>query len=84
MPSFEHTLELATHKLRMLPAPRSDARACAIIFDEAFSQDSVFAAMHGTADHDACVEKSVAYFDNDWETPGRRWFKIVDENNGYV
>jgi hypothetical protein len=65
---------------RVLPAEKGDLYTLTEIFHEAFATDPEFCLMYRNCDQEDVVRGDFRNFEKDFEFPGRRYIKVVDEN----
>src|SRR5277367_6269747 len=68
----------------ILPAEKGDLPALAEVSNEAFATDPAFGIIYGNCDMKEAIKCDVACYEQEYDTPGRRFFKLVDDENGYV
>ena len=69
----------------VLPAEKGDLTELVRVFHAAFATDPEFSIIYRDCDMDEVVASDVADYEKEFETPGRRFFKVVDgEEDGYV
>jgi hypothetical protein len=68
----------------LLPAERGDLRELAEIFHEAFATDPEFCTIYQKCDVEETIKSDLVGYEKEFDTPGRRFFKVVDSENGYV
>jgi hypothetical protein len=68
----------------ILPAEKEDLVTLVEIFHEAFATDPVFGLVNKNCDMKEVVRSDLVGFEKEFDTPGRKFFKLVDNDNGYV
>lgn len=68
----------------ILPAEKADLTVLVEIFHEAFATDPMFSIIFGKCDRKEVIEADVVGYEKEFDTPGRRFFKLVDSESGYV
>jgi hypothetical protein len=68
----------------LLPAEKADLTELVEIFHEAFATDPLFGIIYGKCDMREVIESDLVGYEKEFDTPGRRFFKVVDSENGYV
>jgi hypothetical protein len=68
----------------LLPAEKGDLRELVEIFHEAFATDPEFSIIYQKCDMEEAIKLDVVGYEEEFDTPGRRFFKVVDSENGYV
>jgi hypothetical protein len=68
----------------VLPAEHSDLRTLAEIFHEAFATDPEFSIMYGRCKRSDVIDFDLQSYEREFVTPGRRYFKVVDNETGRV
>lgn len=68
----------------ILPAEKKDLLELVEVFHEAFATDPEFGIIYGNCDMKEVIKCDVVGYEEEFDTPGRRFFKLVDNENGYV
>jgi hypothetical protein len=68
----------------ILPAEREDLATLVEIFHEAFATDPEFSVMNAKCDLNEVMKRDVEGYQKEFDTPGRRFFKLIDDETGYV
>ena len=68
----------------LLPAEKGDLTELVEIFHEAFATDPEFSIIYGKCDTKEVVKSDVVGYEKEFDTPGRKFFKVVDDEYGYV
>ena len=66
----------------VLPATGDDLRDLAEVFEEAFAENPEFKIMNRNCKKEDLIEFDVKGYRKDMETPGRRFFKVVEVETG--
>jgi hypothetical protein len=67
----------------VLPAEREDLRTLVEIFHEAFATHPEFSLIYAKCDMEEVIRRDVEDYEREFDIPGRRFFKLVDGENGY-
>jgi len=67
-----------------LPAERGDLRELVEIFHEAFATDPEFCIIYQKCDMEEVIKSDLVGYEKEFDTPGRRFFKVADSENEYV
>jgi hypothetical protein len=68
----------------ILPAEKGDLPELVEIFHEAFATDPEFGIIYGKCDMKEVIKFDVVGYEQEYDTPGRRFFKLIDNESGYV
>lgn len=75
---------LYTMTFTILPAEKGDLTELVELFHEAFATDPDFSIIYGKCDRKEVIKFDVVGYEEEYDTPGRRFFKLIDDENGYV
>lgn len=68
----------------LVPAEKADLAELVEIFHEAFATDPAFSIIFAKCDTKEVIQADVEAYEKEFDTPGRRFFKLVDGESGYV
>lgn len=68
----------------ILPAEKEDLTILVEIFHEAFATDPEVSLINANCDMNEVIRNDVERYEKEFDTPGRRFFKLIDDDNGYV